>query len=122
MGKTTLKAWKIDADMQFFAPGGEYDHKGTWGNENGACLIRNGKVKCVTHKGESICSVNDADLDTRFRITDDDGEIYYEGRMTHALADAHDILRPLDDFATPNDGATTLQLWSNVKNDWESVN
>lgn len=53
----------------------------------------------------------------RFRMLDDDQEIYYEGFLVD-LTDEH-ILAPLDDFGTPNAGATTLQIWDKG---WKSVN
>lgn len=113
---TTAKAWMIDKDLI-----NTDIEVGTWGNQNGVCLMRGGKVKGTTHKNETVCPALDSDLSVKFRIKDDDGELYYEGRMTHALADSPDVLRPLDDFATPNAGATTLEIWSNVKNDWDIV-
>lgn len=38
-----------------------------------------------------------------FRIRDDDGELYYEGRCSEI-----DHFGPLDDFGTPNAGATEI--------------
>lgn len=92
---------------------------GTWGNKNGVCLIRGGKVKGTTHAKESTHA---ASLVVPFRIKDDDGELYYTGKMTKELADSPDVLLPLDDFAMPNAGATTLELWNDKTNSWEAVN
>lgn len=115
-----MLAWKITKDcMTVGSMGTVPNHTGTWGNENGVCLIRNGKVKGVTHKGESVCPATDEQLTVKFRITDDDGELYYEGQMTPELADSEQILRPIDDFATPNDGAPNLQILN--KGVWEHV-
>jgi len=43
---------------------------------------------------------------TEFRIYDDDGELYYEGIMNEHC----EGLDPLDDFGTPNAGATELRI------------
>jgi hypothetical protein len=44
-----------------------------------------------------------AKLPYRFRLLDDDGEVYYEGRMSELDFD------PLDDYGMPNAGCTELQ-------------
>lgn len=115
-----MKAWKITKDLGNAADSPE-NETGTWGNLNGTCLIRGGKVKGITHAGESICPATDEQLTVKFRLKDDDGEVCYEGKMTHELADSHEILRPLDDFAEGNVGCTNMEIWSNVKNDWDLV-
>ncbi|WP_230683083.1 hypothetical protein, partial [Streptococcus pneumoniae] len=77
------------------------------------------------HNGSAFCPILEAEFTLnghKFRLLNDDGDIDYEGIMTHELADSPDILAPLDDFAMPNVGSTTLQLWSNVSEKWESVN
>ena len=48
----------------------------------------------------------------RFRLCDDDGELYYEGSLV-----GDDEFAPLDDFGGPNAGATTTQIFENGK--WE---
>lgn len=65
---------------------------------------------------------NDTDYQT-FRIKDDDGVPYYEGRMlrTWAQGDERRAFAPLNDFATPNDGATTLEMWNEFTKQWEQV-
>lgn len=46
----------------------------------------------------------------RFRMKDDDGEIYYEGIMVVTPEDGDEgEFRPLDDFGMPNAGATTIE-------------
>lgn len=44
-----------------------------------------------------------------FRMYDDDGELYYEGR----IMGEYDGFEPLDDFGTPNAGATEIKYWEN---------
>ena len=43
----------------------------------------------------------------RFRMLDDDGEIYYEGFLVG------DEFTPLDDFGEPNAGCTSIQVQEN---------
>ena len=40
----------------------------------------------------------------KFRMYDDDGELYYEGYLLHG-----DGFEPLDDFGTPNAGAVDIK-------------
>jgi hypothetical protein len=42
----------------------------------------------------------------RFRMLDDDGEIYYEGCLI-----GDDLFAPLDDFGEPNAGCTCIQIF-----------
>lgn len=46
----------------------------------------------------------------RFRMKDDDGEVYYEGIMVVTPEDGDEgEFRPLWDFGMPNAGATTIE-------------
>lgn len=45
-----------------------------------------------------------------FRMYDDDGELYYSGRIIIAdYADGEAAFAPLDDFGTPNAGCTEIR-------------
>lgn len=61
---------------------------------------------------------------TPFRLLDDDSILYYEGRWLET-ADCADYeameLQPLDDFGTPNAGATQMQ-YRNKEGKWETIN
>jgi hypothetical protein len=50
-----------------------------------------------------------------FEIFDDDGELYYSGRYLGADrehgVDSEHAFGPLDDFGTPNAGATEIKYW-----------
>jgi hypothetical protein len=46
----------------------------------------------------------------QFRMRDDDGELYYEGFMVVTPEDGNEAeFRPLNDFGTPNAGATIIE-------------
>ena len=46
----------------------------------------------------------------RFRMRDDDGELYYEGVMVVTPEDGDEgEFRPLSDFGMPNAGATSIE-------------
>ena len=45
-----------------------------------------------------------AENETKFRMFDDDGVLYYEGKIWGD----HDGFEPLDDFGTPNAGCTYI--------------
>lgn len=53
----------------------------------------------------------------RFRLLDDDGEIYYYGRAV--LDDDDDGFEPLDDFGTPNAGCTSIQYFE--REAWQTL-
>jgi hypothetical protein len=58
----------------------------------------------------------------RFRILDDDGELYYTGRQAFIDPDTADEdaeFGPLNDFGMPNAGATELQQWVDGK--WQTL-
>ena len=52
----------------------------------------------------------------RFRMLDDDGEVYYEGKSTVA-----DSFAPLDDFGMPDSGCTEIQYYNNGLKQWERL-
>lgn len=59
----------------------------------------------------------------RFRILDDDGNVYYEGYCWSSAGNSPDLLGeehfgPLEDFGMPNAGATEIQYKSGV---WETL-
>ena len=55
-----------------------------------------------------------------FRLLDDDGEIYYHGRLITTDPGGEDEFGPLNDFGTPNAGATDIQ-YRNPVGQWESL-
>jgi hypothetical protein len=44
-----------------------------------------------------------------FKIYDDDGILYYSGKCWTSEADSDDMFGPLDDYGTPNAGATEIR-------------
>lgn len=57
----------------------------------------------------------------KFRIKDGDGEVYYEGFMVITPEDGDDAeFRPLDDFGTPNAGATAIE-YQRADGTWELI-
>jgi hypothetical protein len=50
-----------------------------------------------------------------FRLYDDDGELYYSGRMSVECD-----FEPLDDYGTPNSGATRIDIL-NDNGEWETL-
>jgi hypothetical protein len=46
---------------------------------------------------------------TRFKIYDDDGELYYSGRFWSDGTNGDDDFGPLDDYGAPNAGATEIR-------------
>jgi len=51
----------------------------------------------------------------KFRMFDDDMNLYYEGRITGG----YDGFEPLDDFGQPNAGCTSIEYLKNGK--WEQL-
>jgi hypothetical protein len=57
-----------------------------------------------------------SELTLAFQMKDDDGILYYEGRM-HEDCEGFE---PLDDFGMPNAGCTSIWL-KNAKSEWEMI-
>jgi hypothetical protein len=55
----------------------------------------------------------------RFRMFDDDGELYYEGYCYSEEPGSEDEFGPLDDFGEPNAGCTEIKYFENGK--WETL-
>ncbi len=57
----------------------------------------------------------------RFRMRDDDGELYYGGVMVITEDDGDEAeFRPLNDFGTPNAGATDIE-YQRQDGVWETL-
>lgn len=52
----------------------------------------------------------------KFRLYDDDGELYYEGRSTDSTTEA--AFDPLDCYGKPNAGAVTIKYLSEETGEW----
>ena len=52
----------------------------------------------------------------KFRMLDDDGELYYEGYLVGG-----DGFEPLDDFGMPGAGCTTIQYKNKNTGAWEDL-
>jgi len=87
-----MASWYINEDK---IDGG--DSVGQW---NSALLLTLEDVKAV-------CKY-------KFRLLDDDGEVYYKG-----FSGNNSSFSPLDDFGMPNAGCTDIQYFENGK--WESL-
>ena len=55
----------------------------------------------------------------KFRMKDDDGEIYYEGMIFETDKTETTGFEPLDDFGEPNAGCTSIEYLENGK--WVSL-
>ena len=75
-------------------------------------------------------TLDTTNLGYRWRIIDDDGELYYIGRtmfrtvkngpqLTPDTAEAEDVFGPLWDFGEPNAGATEIQYW--LRGRWVTI-
>lgn len=54
----------------------------------------------------------------KFRMYDDDEELYYSGRL---LGDDPSLFEPLDDYGTPNAGCTEIRYRNDEKGVWETL-
>lgn len=64
---------------------------------------------------EQIDRLHEGRIGEAFRIYDDDGELYYRGRI---IGD-YEGFEPLDDFAAPNAGATDIKYRNHSTGKWE---
>lgn len=63
----------------------------------------------------------DAGKGRAFRIKDDDGELYYTGRIITPREEVGGEMdfAPLDDFGKPNAGA--VEIWYRINNKWTEL-
>jgi len=57
------------------------------------------------------------DIGQKFKMYDDDGELYYSGRIVGDYTG----FEPLDDYGTPNAGCTEIKLFNNKTRKWETL-
>lgn len=86
-------AWTIDKDVLTASIGGD-DESGTTGPSNAPQTLLD---RLAAGEG------------TRFRMLDDDGELYYEGRILIDDEQDEEAFGPLNDFGMPNAGCTEIQ-------------
>lgn len=56
-----------------------------------------------------------------FCLFDDDGELYYEGRIVSSEGEgSEDDFGPLDDFGMPNAGCTSIE-YQNAEGKWKTL-
>jgi hypothetical protein len=87
-------AWRIDKD---FIPDGDAS-EGTNFNAKGVTGPRDAS--------DDLIALLDKGHGDRFRMYDDDGGLYYGGR----IVGEYDGFEPLDDFGMPNAGATEIKV------------
>lgn len=92
-------AWVIDKD-----------HIGDSNAKPGTLQNAVGLVGPRSYKGDG------SELGCKFRMHDDDGELYYEGRS----GDGSDF-GPLDDFGMPNAGATRISYLDPATGTFETL-
>ena len=68
-------------------------------------------LNAVDLQGPDDCDETITDNPIKFRMYDDDGQLYYEG----VLYGDHHGFEPLDDFGMANAGCTTVKLFENNK-------
>ena len=80
----------------------------------------NGRISASSAHGMAGTYVADLKkgAGTRFRMLDDDDEVYYEGRFV-GDHDSEDGFIPLDDYGMPNAGCTSIQYLTNGI--WETL-
>src|SRR3954463_12887824 len=109
MAKSASYGWIIDVDHLFEADvpsdvsASSYGSRvGTFGPFNCAP-----QLMAIFEAADALSSTGDP-LRTvwRWRCLDDDGELYYEGRF---IGDEIRMFAPLEDFAQPDAGATTIE-------------
>ena len=55
-----------------------------------------------------------------FKMYDDDGELYYEGRCIHD-GDEESVFSPLNNFGMPNAGCTSIKYRDPKTGKWETM-
>jgi hypothetical protein len=101
---TSTYAWIITRDYLAEEDGGLMPEKGTTGPRDAP---------------DAMLAQLAAGEGTPFRLYDDDGELYYDGRLI-GDSESEDAFGPLDDFGRPNAGATEIRYLRPGKG-WETL-
>lgn len=108
--KAATYAWVVDKD-----------HLADEGEEPGTLA---GNAATITGPGGApagLLAKLAAGEGRRFRLYDDDGELYYDGRIISIEgAGSEDDFGPLDDFGMGNAGCTSIQ-YKNDQGKWETL-
>jgi hypothetical protein len=81
-------------------------------------LVDNRFTKVVGPRGASLSSDEIQKQGQKFRMLDDDGNIYYYG--FYVETDESDELEPLDCFGMPNAGACSIEYLDSNGN-WQKI-
>ena len=77
-------------------------------------------LNAVGMMGPRDCRVLiDEEMPNTFMMYDDDGVCYYEGITDADLENGDKVFAPLEDFGSPNAGATRIDYWINGR--WVTV-
>lgn len=102
------------ADSDYEAPS-NHNAKGMYGPhdigpDHKATLLSVAKAGFKNYEGESV---------RKFKISDDDGELYYTG--LYIGPDGEEMFGPLEDFGTPNAGATEILYLNRETGEYEAL-
>ena len=106
MSRSPGYGWVIDTDHIAESP--EYSRVGTMGPSGIPTMIREDFERgaaCLEFK--------------RWRCKDGDGEVYYEGRYIGPGDER--MFGPLQDFATPDAGASDIEYLNTDTGQWEAL-
>ena len=73
-----------------------------------------------TISNEQVAILAEPDNGEKFKMYDDDGMKYYEGRII-GERDYEAGFEPLDDFGMPNAGCTDIRYKNKKTGEWESI-
>lgn len=77
------------------------------------------EINGKSNVGRCSRDYDNSKLTFAFRVKDGDGEVYYHGRSSSCDDDA--AFAPLEDFAQPNDGATSIEYYNKNTKQWEEL-
>jgi hypothetical protein len=101
-------AWVIDTD-----------HLADHGGEPGTLAGNAATITGPRDAPEGLLAQLAAGGGHKFRLKDDDGELYYSGRLA-GDRESEDGFGPLDDFGLPNAGCTEI-LYLTGEGKWETL-
>lgn len=99
-------AWIIDTDHTYDPNHDVLDDSGRLGPRN-----INPDLQAQLKAGKGVA----------FKMYDDDGELYYSGRIISYDGEDFEGFEPLDDFGTPNAGAVRIDYQNSLTKKWEML-
>ena len=115
-----MKGWVIDRDYLYDPYTHDHSDVGTGQRDEEQVRVEGEQVFARQITVERGLKASEIENPVRFRIRDDDGEVYYGGAISREWLDDDELVGAPLNFATANAGATVFEV-RDGNGKWEAV-